>query len=86
MGKLVVKGLLLLILLALLALLIPSMVPLAMAEDTVPSYTPVILTGTAIEPIDYLKKTPFATDPAATWIPPCPCGWKPCGRTTPPSS
>jgi len=64
-GKLIVKELLLLILLALLALLIPSMVPLAMAEDTVPSYTPVILTGTAMEPIDYLKKTPFAPDPAA---------------------
>lgn len=61
MGKVLVKGLILLILLALLAFLIPSMVPLAMAESApLPTYTPVTLQGTAVAPIDYRSKTPYA--------------------------
>lgn len=61
MGKTMIRILAVIVLLALLAVLVPSATPLAIGEEAVeyPAYTPVTLTA-QVAPIPYPKDTPYA--------------------------
>jgi len=63
--KILIRILLLLALLALMVVLVPSAVPMALAEDTVayPAYEPVELEAEIVIPISYEDKVPYAPIP-----------------------
>lgn len=74
MSKILPKALILFLLLALVLLLVPSAVPLALGEEEhtapegYPVYTPVTLEAESVEPIDYEADTPYAPH-ADGWLP-----------------
>ena len=62
MMKTLIRVLVVLALLVLLALLVPSATPLALSEEAqpYPTYVPVELEATGVEPISYEEKVPYA--------------------------
>ena len=59
MGKTLIRLIAVALLLTLLAFLAPSATPLAIGEEAMPVYTPVVLEMQDAEPIDYLERTPY---------------------------
>lgn len=60
--KTAVRVIILALLLAIVAFLVPSMMPLALGEEdpsTYPKYTPVVLEAVSVEPIPYTEDAPY---------------------------